>query len=255
MHLNKKDFIVVIPARLKSGRLPEKPLKKISGIPMIIRTYKQCLKAVSKDKILIATDDKKIKKICETYDANVVMTSKKCLTGTDRVTEVSKKIKTEVYINVQGDEPLFNPNDIKKLIKASLKKRKEIITGYTEIKNKNMFFDINVPKVVFNSDNNLIYASRAPIPFNKKKKFIFGYRQVCAYAFPKKMLKLFSSKKKKTKLENIEDIEYLRFLEMGVKVKCLKMSDNSIAVDTPHDLKKVIQKVKKSEKKIFRHKY
>ena len=254
MHLNKKDFIVVIPARLKSGRLPGKPLKKILGIPMVIRTYAQCLKVVSKDKILIATDDNKIKKVCESYNANVIMTSKKCLTGTDRVAEVSKKIKTEVYINVQGDEPLFSPNDIKKLIKVSLKKRNEIITGYTEIKNKNMFFDINVPKVVINSDNNLIYASRAPIPFNKKKKFLFGYRQVCAYAFPRKMLKLFSYKKKKTKLENVEDIEYLRFLEMGVNIKCLKMSDNSIAVDTPHDLKKAIQKVKKNEK-IFRYKY
>ena len=102
-------IIVVIPARFSSKRLPGKPLKKIKGIPMILRTYFQCNKVFKKKQIIVATDDLKVKKLCLKNDINVLMTSKKCLTGTDRVAEVAKKIIADVYINVQGDEPFFNP--------------------------------------------------------------------------------------------------------------------------------------------------
>jgi 3-deoxy-manno-octulosonate cytidylyltransferase (CMP-KDO synthetase) len=111
-----KTFIVVLPARMHSKRLHGKPLIKIGGLPMIIRTYFQCLKAVNKKLIYIATDNVKIKKVCNLYGAQCILTSKKCLTGTDRVAEVSKKIKAKFYINVQGDEPFFNPADLKKII-------------------------------------------------------------------------------------------------------------------------------------------
>ena len=111
------NYIVVIPARYKSSRLEGKPLIDLNGIPMIIRTYRQCLKVVPSKKIYIATDDIRIKKVCNKEGAQTIMTSKNCLTGTDRVAEVSKKIKAKTYINVQGDEPLFNPKDLKLLIK------------------------------------------------------------------------------------------------------------------------------------------
>lgn len=251
MHFYKKknkEFLIVIPARLKSGRLPSKPLKDINGLPMIIRTYNQCLKVTINNNILIATDSLKIAKVAKSYGANFLLTSPNCLTGTDRVFEVSKRISRKIYINVQGDEPLFNPRDISNLIKEGLKNKKEIITGYTKISQKNMFFDVNIPKVVFDEKNYLMYASRAPIPFNKKRKFNFAFRQVCAYSFPKKFLKVFGLRKKKTYIEKEEDIEYLRFLEMGIKVKCLRMSSKSIAVDTPHDLKRVKKYIKKFNK-------
>ena len=132
-------YIIVIPARYKSKRLPGKPLSNIGGLPMIVRTYNQCSKVVSKRKILVATDSNKIKKVCDEYKIKSIITSNKCLTGTDRVAEVAKKIKCSFYINVQGDEPFFNPNDLKMLIKEAEKRPNEVINGYTEIKIKNYF--------------------------------------------------------------------------------------------------------------------
>ena len=190
-------YVVVIPARYKSKRLIGKPLININGIPMIVRTFNQCKKAVNPNYIYVATEDERVKKICKKNNIKVVMTSKKCLTGTDRVYEFSKKVKADVYINLQGDEPLFDPSDIKKIIKFVKKFPKDIITGYCKINSNEMFRSPHVPKVVFSENNDLLYASRAPIPLNKKNKFINANRQVCIYSFPKKQLEKFFSKKKK----------------------------------------------------------
>ena len=236
-------FIVIIPARYQSSRLPGKPLIKLKGVSMIVRTYRQCIKAVDKKLVYVATDDSRIKDECLSNEIKVIMTSKKCLTGTDRVFEVSKKIKADTYINVQGDEPLFDPNDLKKLIKEIKKYPKDVITGYCEIFDKKKYKDVNVPKVVVSEDDHILYASRAPIPSNRKNKFVQAWRQVCAYAFPKKKLHLFAKKKRKTILESIEDLEYLRFLELGVRLRGLEMSKKSIAVDTKEDIYAVNRKI------------
>ena len=241
----KKNFIVVIPARYKSSRLKGKPLINLKGVPMIIRTYRQCLKAVPSNLVFVATDNNLIKKVCKKEGANVVMTSSKCLTGTDRVFEVSKKINAKTYINIQGDEPFFNPIDIKLLISKIKKYPNEIITGYCEIDDKKLYNDPNIPKVVITPNDKLLYASRAPIPSNKKKIFKRGWRQVCAYAFPKEVLKIFSSTKTKTPLEKMEDIEYLRFLEMGIEIRTVKMSKVSLAIDTNKDVILANKRIKK----------
>tara|TARA_B100000900_G_scaffold406549_1_gene417744 strand:+ start:123 stop:845 length:723 start_codon:yes stop_codon:yes gene_type:complete len=238
------DFLLVIPARYKSKRLLGKPLINLKGIPMIIRTYNQCKKAVHHSKILVATDDKKILNLCKKNNINVIMTSNNCLTGTDRVAEVARKIKRKFYINVQGDEPLCNPLDIKKIIRTAMKYPNKVINGFTEIKDKKMFNSPHVPKVIFRKDGNLIYMSRAAIPSNKKKSFTKGWRQVCIYSFPYKSLKLFSNLKKKTTLERIEDLELNRFIEIGHEVKMIEMSNKSVPVDTKDDLKKVIKLIK-----------
>ena len=239
-----RDFLLVIPARYKSKRLPGKPLINIKGIPMIIRTYNQCKKVVHHSKILVATDDKKILNLCKKNNINVMMTSNKCLTGTDRVAEVAKKIKKKFYINVQGDEPICNPSDIKKIIRTAQKYPNKVINGFTEIKDKKMFNSPHVPKVIFRKDGNLIYMSRAQIPSNKKKTFTRAWRQVCIYSFPYKSLKTFSNLKKKTILEKIEDLEMNRFIEIGHEVKMIELSNRSVAVDTRSDLKKVIKLIK-----------
>ena len=210
---------------------------------MIIRTYNQCKKIVNKKNIYVATDDNRIQNICQKNDINVVMTSKKCLTGTDRVAEVAKKIKVNTYINVQGDEPTLNPNDLKKLIKFSQKDPKNIINGYCRINKNSLYNNFNIPKLVFKRNGDLMYMSRAAIPASKNKKFKVGFRQVCMYAFPYKALQSFNNQKKKTIFEDIEDIEILRFIEMGYSVKMLKMSDKSISVDTKADLTK-LKKIK-----------
>jgi 3-deoxy-manno-octulosonate cytidylyltransferase (CMP-KDO synthetase) len=239
-------YYLVIPARYNSKRLPGKPLVDICGIPMIIRTYNQCKKVVPESKILIATDDIRIKKICKEKKINVVMTSRACLTGTDRIAEVAKKFKADFYLNVQGDEPLCNPTDIKKLLNEAKKNPKTIINGYTEIKDKKLFYSGHIPKVVFRKDGRLLYQSRAPIPTTKDKKFIKAWRQVCIYSLPYKSLIIFKSVKKKTTLEQLEDCELLRFLELGHEIKMIKMSDKSIAVDTKKNLDEVIKVIKNS---------
>ena len=168
-----------------------------------------------------------------------MMTSTKCLTGTDRVAEVAKKIKKKFYINVQGDEPLCNPVDIKKIINTAKKYPNAVINGFTEIKDKKTFYSPHIPKVIFRENGNLIYMSRAPIPSNKSRSLIKAWRQICIYSFPYKSLKVFSNFKKKTRLEAIEDLELNRFIEIGYQVKMIKLSNKSIAVDTKSDLLKV----------------
>jgi 3-deoxy-manno-octulosonate cytidylyltransferase (CMP-KDO synthetase) len=170
-----------------------------------------------------------------------VLTSKKCKTGTDRLNEVSKKIKSKIYINVQGDEPILNPSDLKKIINASLKNETYPIIGYTNLIDKKQFYSPNIPKIVFDKNNFLMYISRSPIPLGKIKKNIEFYKQICIYSFPKNVLHYYGPNKKKSNLENIEDIEIIRLIENSIPVKVLKLSNLSMAVDTKSDLRKVIK--------------
>ncbi len=243
--MKKRKYVIIIPARFGSTRLPGKPLIILKGIPIIQRTYQRCVKVLPRNDVYVATDSKKIKDFCLKNSMNYIMTSKSCLTGTDRVAEASKKINSEFYINIQGDEPFFSVKDIKKLIKVSKKFPKLVLNGFTEIKNKKQYFSRNIPKVVFSKNNELLYMSRSPIPGNKKDKFTKAWRQVCGYIIPKKKLIKFYSFNKKSDLENLEDIEILRFIEMGEKVKMIKLSSSSLAIDTPQDLALAKKKLSK----------
>ncbi len=236
-------YIIVIPARLASTRLPEKPLVQIEGKSLLQRTYEQCLLAVPNDKIFIATDAEKIANHCTALGMNVIMTSDQCLTGTDRVAEVAQKIEADYYINVQGDEPLINPDDIYKTIQALEDYPNEIINGYTSIDTEEDYRSLSIPKVVFKPNGALLYMSRTGIPGNKKDVFVKAWRQVCIYAFPKKALEVFTSVTTKTPLEEQEDIEILRFLELNHQVRMIAMSNESIAVDTPQDIVKVVNRL------------
>ena len=240
------NFIIVIPARYKSTRFPGKPLVMIKGKTMIQRVYEQCLKSISHDKIYVATEDKRILDYCQEKGIQCILTSDKCLTGTDRVGEIAKLIDADYYINVQGDEPIFNPRDINLLIKELREKREslyEVYCGFTKINEAERFFSKDVPKTVVNQKNELIYMSRSAIPGNKNGDFNIGFRQVCAYAFSKESLNKYCSLKKKTILEEQEDIELLRFLELGIKIKMIKMSEESIPVDRKEDIQRVLYKL------------
>ena len=232
-------IVIIIPVRYNSSRLPGKPLMDLLGVSMIQRTYEKCIKAIPAEDVFIATDSFLIKKHCQDFNANILMTDTSCLTGTDRVAEASKKIKCDVVINVQGDEPIINPLDIKKVVKASRKYPGEIINGMATIENKKEFFNPSIPKVVTKRNGKLLYMSRGAIPTTKKLGFKKGLKQICIYAFPVNLLKKFANEKSKTPLEELEDIEILRFLEMGFDIRMIKLSGNSFAVDTPDDLKKV----------------
>lgn len=231
--------VIIIPARYDSSRLPGKPLKDIEGVSMIQRTYNKCIEALSAKDVYIATDSLKIKKHCEDFNAKVLMTSRTCLTGTDRIAEASNHVECDFIINVQGDEPIINPADIIKVINASKKYPDEIINGMAIIDNENEFLSPTIPKVVTRGDGKLLYMSRGAIPTTKNLNFETAWKQICIYAFPKTFLKTFAKRKTKTPLEQLEDIEILRFLEMGFDIRMIQLSGSSFAIDTPEDLEKV----------------
>ncbi|HEY6874645.1 MAG TPA: 3-deoxy-manno-octulosonate cytidylyltransferase [Geobacteraceae bacterium] len=237
-------FIIVIPARYQSSRLPGKPLVNIGGVPMVVRTYRQCIKALPSEKVYVATDDERIAGVCRTYGMQYLMTSADCLTGTDRIAEASRLVDADSYINVQGDEPVFNPDDIRKLMEEATAYPHQILNGYCRILNEEQFRSSSIPKVVMRPDGRLLYMSRAPIPTNKNHGFEKALRQVCAYAFPKEALTAFVAAETKTALELIEDIEILRFLELGWDVRMIPMTDDSVAVDNPEDVLKAEAKIR-----------
>lgn len=230
------EAIIVIPARYESSRLPGKPLIELHGISMLRRTFYRCTKAFSREKIYVATDDQRIFDHCIEFDIQVVMTSSDCMTGTDRVAELAEKIDADIYINVQGDEPVMDPQDITDIYEVAINYPGEIINGMCAITDETLFRSSTIPKVVARPDGRLLYMSRAPIPTTKAHGFMGSKRQVCVYAFPKKSLQLFAFEKNKTPLESVEDIEILRFLEMGCEVRMVEMSNSSVAVDTFEDI-------------------
>jgi 3-deoxy-manno-octulosonate cytidylyltransferase (CMP-KDO synthetase) len=237
--------IIVIPARMQSSRLPGKPLIDIAGKTLIQRTYDRCIMAVPKEQIYVATDNVEIFKHCKQSNMQVVMTSKNCLTGTDRVAEVAEQIEADYYINVQGDEPLMNPQDILDTEVAIQKYKGEVINGYAKVKDEYLYTSLSIPKLVFRPDGRLLYMSRSPIPGNKTGDFEASWRQICVYAYPKSALRDFVAYGKKTPLEAMEDLEILRFLELGYEVRMIPLSSDSIAVDVPEDVEKVKLKLRK----------
>tara|TARA_B100000575_G_C23086558_1_gene626228 strand:- start:704 stop:1429 length:726 start_codon:yes stop_codon:yes gene_type:complete len=234
-----KNISIIIPARFKSSRFPGKPLAKILGKEMILRVCDICKKVIKKKNIYVATDDKRIVETVLKAGYNYIKTNTNCLTGTDRVFQASKKIKTKIIINVQGDEPVVNPSDIKKIIKAKKLFPNHVICGFNEIpyeKAKN----INIPKVVFNNQLEMVYMSRSLIPRSKNiKNTNKVFKQVCIYGFNFNQLKKFNSIKNRGTLEKIEDIELLRFLDLKINVKMVKVSGGSISVDVKEDIKRV----------------
>jgi 3-deoxy-manno-octulosonate cytidylyltransferase (CMP-KDO synthetase) len=241
-----KSFLLIIPARLKSTRFPNKLLKKINGKEILKYVYDRCKLACKENQIVIATPDKKIIEFCNKNKINFVKTSENCQTGTDRVLEISKKIKKDFYINVQGDEIFVSPNSIKKVInKTKLYNNKFVINAFTNIKTEMEFRSLSVPKVVMDNNNFLLYMSRGSIPLNKKNKISKNaMKQVCIYGYPYKLLKKIPQNKK-GKLEKDEDIEILRFLENSIKVKMIKVEGSKIAIDTRLDFiraKKILKK-------------
>ena len=174
------------------------------------------------------------------------MTSDKCLTGTDRIAEASKHIKCDVVINVQGDEPIINPVDIKEVVNATIEHPGEIINGMATITTEDEFLNPSIPKVITRPDGKLLFMSRGAIPTTKTLNFETAWKQICIYAFPVDSLKMFANQKNKTPLEKIEDIEILRFLEMGYDVRMIKLSGTSFAIDTKEDLKKIRKSFKQN---------
>lgn len=234
-------YAVVIPARYQSSRFPGKPLVEILGKSMIQRVWERCCEAVGQECVYVATDSEKIQSHCETFAAQVIMTSSDCLTGTDRLAEANQLLDCDFIINVQGDEPLINPNDIRSVISTYEQQPGTVINAMCAIKTEDEFRSFTVPKVTASQSGNLLYMSRSAIPVTKTNGFVFGFKQVCIYAFSKEHLQFFASHQQKTPIEEVEDIEILRFLENDIPVQMIEVASSSIAVDVPSDVDKVIK--------------
>lgn len=236
-------IVGVIPARYQSSRFPGKPLVHLNGLPMIIHVARIVEKALGKSNTYVATDDDRIKEVVENYGYKAVMTSSDCLTGTDRVYDFSKQIKANIYVNVQGDEPLLNYLDIQKIISAKKENMNFVINGMCSLSMPNEDpNNINIPKLVVNKYNDLLYMSRLAIPGVKdsKKYNQPNYKkQVCIYAFNQDELKAFGNHKEKAEFEKYEDIEILRFFDLNIPIKMIETSGSSLAVDVIEDVEKV----------------
>ena len=231
--------VIVIPARFESSRLPGKPSVMILGKTLIQRVWERCVEAVGGDKVYVATDDRRIEEHCHSLGANVVMTPSTCLTGTDRLYQANLKLKAESVINVQGDEPLVSVEDIRAMADLHLSNTDVILNGMGPLAGEDEYFSSTVPKVVATPSGQLLYMSRGPIPANKKKTFAGGHKQICIYGFSAAHLSAFGERSAKTPLEEIEDIEILRFLEMGYTVQMIELKSPAIAVDIPEDIPRV----------------
>lgn len=243
-HLNSHlKYAVIIPARYKSSRFPGKPLVDICGKPMIQHVWQLCCEAVGADKVYIATDDEKIAAAVKEFGGQTLITSDNCLTGTDRLAEANQQLNCDFIINVQGDEPLINPDDISSIVEEYLRQPGRVINAMCKINSQEEFESLNVPKVVCNKKGSLLYMSRAGVPLSKDGEFHFAYKQVCIYAFSKEHLDGFHATTEKTPLEQVEDIEILRFLEEGIEVQMVEVEQGSLAVDIPSDVDKIVKKM------------
>ena len=233
--------LILIPARYNSHRLPGKALKDIAGKTMIRRTYERCV--LSGIRSMVVTDDKRI--VCECLDHSIPVDiiTEKCNTGTDRVARCAEREPNVSWIiNVQGDEPFANPNDILKVAKQMESgDHREVVNGMSRITNRDDLFSVTIPKVIA-WDGLLKYISRAPVPYPYGPTEDLWKRsamqQVCIYGFYKHHLEKFLEQSEKTNYESIEDIDILRFHEMNIPVRMLELEGSPLHVDTPADLER-----------------
>lgn len=245
-----KKIIGIIPARYKSSRFPGKPLFELLGKPMILWVAELSGKALGNENVFVATEDERIKKVVEEAGFNVVMTSDTHLTGTDRLSEVARNMPADIYINIQGDEPAINPEVILKVADMKLKNDSFVINAMAKLNADEDPDNVNIPKVITAEDSEMVYMSRLAVPGFKshENKPDTYYKQVCIYAFNREQLLKFGSFGRKSRLESSEDIEILRYLDLGVKVKMVEVEGNTYAVDVEEDITLVEKRLKEIHK-------
>ena len=228
---------VIIPARFGSTRFPGKPLYSIAGKPLLQHVWERCQRAKGIKKVVVATDDMRIAEAAFTFGAEVALTSPKHRSGTDRCAEVAKRLRGITHvINVQGDEPMIDPTLVSKLAKTLAgEKGLEMITAANVFGKGDDIGNPNAVKVVLDRAGNALYFSRSPIPFVRDTQVIPFYRHQGIYGYSTKFLLQFV-KWKPGKLEQSEQLEQLRALENGAKIRVVITKHASIGVDTPADV-------------------
>ena len=232
-------MVAIIPARLNSKRFPRKLLEKINGIPLILMTYQNLFSMNIFDKIIVATDSLEISNLIKKNGGEVFISKKEHFSGSDRVSEASGNYKSDIVINVQGDEPFVKSIDIKKIINFFRDKQNKnipVVSLIYQTNNPQKINDENFVKVVTDKNDFAMYFSRSKIPFlrNIDKNFSF-YIHVGVYGFLSKSITQFSNLKP-SKLEKIEMLECIRFIENVHKMKMILIDNPTIGIDTPDDL-------------------
>jgi len=235
-------IVIVIPARYGSLRLPGKPLLALAGKPMIQRVYERAKMATRADRVIVATDDERILKAVEAFGGEARMTRHDHRTGTERVAEVAAHVDGDVFVNAQGDEPLLDPAAIDTAVNALLNDPPaSIATVATPIKTPADIMDPNVVKTVLDFDDNALYFSRAPIPWVRdtgNKVHVKYWKHLGLYVFQRSALLEYPALPQ-GELERIEQLEQLRWMENGWKIRVAEVEHDAVSVDVPEDVARV----------------
>lgn len=228
---------LIIPARMKSSRFPGKPLVPIAGKPLILRVCDVAVSVMGSEKVFVATESTEISSLVEGSGYRSVLTSDECRTGTDRVAEAARKLGIDGVLNLQGDEPLVRPEHVELMLRVSAEEPDISHNCFARIKSSKELTSLNVPKVVLDQNQALLYASRLGIPGRKGEGTPPDYfKQVCIYYFSEPDLSLYGPGTQKSSLEDSEDIEILRILEHGRTVRMHMVDGAFQAVDVPSDV-------------------
>ncbi len=240
--MSADQIVIVIPARYGATRLPGKPLVPIAGVSMIQRVYERAKLSKLATSVIVATDDGRIMKAVGAFGGQARMTRSEHRTGTERVAEVAAHIEGQIFVNVQGDEPVLNPEVVDTCIQALLDDPSApIATVATPIKIPADIMDPNVVKTVLDFDDNALYFSRAPIPWLRdaaSKMEVRHLKHLGLYVFQRDALLEYPTLPQGT-LEKIEQLEQLRWLENGWKIRVAEVEHDSVSVDVPEDVAKV----------------
>lgn len=242
--------LAIIPARYKSSRFEGKPLALIEDKPMIMWVYDSVKMSRLFDEVYIATDDERIEGVVSGYGANVKMTSEKISCGTERCKAVVESLEKEgkyfdVVVNIQGDEPLIQKEQINKVLEGFNDVKVDIVTLCKQIENSKDIEDENVVKVVFSKTNKALYFSRSVVPFNRDKVNADYYKHIGIYGYKTDVLKQICDLTESS-LEKTEKLEQLRWLENDYKIKVVQTHIDSIGVDTVEDLENVKRIINKT---------
>lgn len=239
--------VAFIPARYQSKRFMGKPLALIAGKPIIQHVFQRSKECPELDEIYVATDDLRIYECVNEFGGHAIMTNEGHQSGTDRIAEAAEKINLadrDIVVNIQGDQPIFQPSILSDLIQALIEDPAiHMSTLMYKIKDDQELHDTNKVKVVVNNNGYAIYFSRLPIPFYRDEKSkAIHYKHLGLYAYRKEFLLSFTNLSYGL-LEEAEKLEQLRILEHGFRIKVVETAFDSIEVDTPEDIKMVEQKL------------
>lgn len=238
-----KNIVAVLPARYQSSRFPGKPLAMIAGKTMIQRVYEQVMQADGVSRVVVATDDERIFNVVKYFSGEALMTGN-CSCGTERVYEAIRDYSCDIVINVQGDEPLIKPEMINELIEAFECDDIVMATLCKEIVEDSDINNPNIVKVVRDRNDNALYFSRCPVPFNRdSRRDVKYFKHIGIYGYKKDFLREYVQLEK-TPLEMAENLEQLRVLESGYKIKVKETIYDSIGVDAPEDILKIEKEMK-----------